>query len=153
MWEYPSGGGPLGPPPPGPPLPIIIPAGACRGLDGSNLPGYVKFSSFPASRVPPSPPPSRRGNQLGTVCPLSTSTTIGRPSMRIPSADRYALFISSSCSYSTKAYPRLLGSSSWPPPPPPLDFFSRMSLRSFTCLLYTSPSPRDVEESRMPSSA
>ena len=23
----------------------------------------------------------------------------------------------------------------------------------FTCLLYTSPSPRDVEESRMPSSA
>ena len=24
---------------------------------------------------------------------------------------------------------------------------------SFTCLLYTSPSPRDVEESRMPSSA
>ena len=25
--------------------------------------------------------------------------------------------------------------------------------RSHTCLLYTSPSPRDVEESRMPSSA
>ena len=25
--------------------------------------------------------------------------------------------------------------------------------RSFRCLLYTSPSPRDVEESRMPSSA
>ena len=24
---------------------------------------------------------------------------------------------------------------------------------TFTCLLYTSPSPRDVEESRMPSSA
>ena len=24
---------------------------------------------------------------------------------------------------------------------------------SYTCLLYTSPSPRDVEESRMPSSA
>ena len=26
-------------------------------------------------------------------------------------------------------------------------------LASITCLLYTSPSPRDVEESRMPSSA
>ena len=25
--------------------------------------------------------------------------------------------------------------------------------KKFTCLLYTSPSPRDVEESRMPSSA
>ena len=25
--------------------------------------------------------------------------------------------------------------------------------RCYTCLLYTSPSPRDVEESRMPSSA
>ena len=25
--------------------------------------------------------------------------------------------------------------------------------KSFVCLLYTSPSPRDVEESRMPSSA
>ena len=28
-----------------------------------------------------------------------------------------------------------------------------MSLEDCTCLLYTSPSPRDVEESRMPSSA
>ena len=27
------------------------------------------------------------------------------------------------------------------------------ALRDETCLLYTSPSPRDVEESRMPSSA
>ena len=26
-------------------------------------------------------------------------------------------------------------------------------MKSYTCLLYTSPSPRDVEESRMPSSA
>ena len=26
-------------------------------------------------------------------------------------------------------------------------------LRTYICLLYTSPSPRDVEESRMPSSA
>ena len=26
-------------------------------------------------------------------------------------------------------------------------------VRAITCLLYTSPSPRDVEESRMPSSA
>ena len=26
-------------------------------------------------------------------------------------------------------------------------------LKHYTCLLYTSPSPRDVEESRMPSSA
>ena len=26
-------------------------------------------------------------------------------------------------------------------------------LRDYGCLLYTSPSPRDVEESRMPSSA
>ena len=27
------------------------------------------------------------------------------------------------------------------------------ALQGYTCLLYTSPSPRDVEESRMPSSA
>ena len=27
------------------------------------------------------------------------------------------------------------------------------NIRQYTCLLYTSPSPRDVEESRMPSSA
>ena len=31
--------------------------------------------------------------------------------------------------------------------------FAAMGLRYYTCLLYTSPSPRDVEESRMPSSA
>ena len=29
----------------------------------------------------------------------------------------------------------------------------RILLSSISCLLYTSPSPRDVEESRMPSSA
>ena len=29
----------------------------------------------------------------------------------------------------------------------------RFGGHSYTCLLYTSPSPRDVEESRMPSSA
>ena len=29
----------------------------------------------------------------------------------------------------------------------------KVSFRSWNCLLYTSPSPRDVEESRMPSSA
>ena len=29
----------------------------------------------------------------------------------------------------------------------------KVKTRSETCLLYTSPSPRDVEESRMPSSA
>ena len=28
-----------------------------------------------------------------------------------------------------------------------------LRLRGYSCLLYTSPSPRDVEESRMPSSA
>ena len=32
-------------------------------------------------------------------------------------------------------------------------FAGRASLVSDDCLLYTSPSPRDVEESRMPSSA
>ena len=32
-------------------------------------------------------------------------------------------------------------------------FFVGASKRSNACLLYTSPSPRDVEESRMPSSA
>ena len=30
---------------------------------------------------------------------------------------------------------------------------ARVLMQDFTCLLYTSPSPRDVEESRMPSSA
>ena len=33
-----------------------------------------------------------------------------------------------------------------------ISIFSALK-RSFPCLLYTSPSPRDVEESRMPSSA
>ena len=43
---------------------------------------------------------------------------------------------------------------------PQLNFFKKYSTLSYdilghgkTCLLYTSPSPRDVEESRMPSSA
>ena len=31
--------------------------------------------------------------------------------------------------------------------------YSHADSHSYTCLLYTSPSPRDVEESRMPSSA
>ena len=30
---------------------------------------------------------------------------------------------------------------------------SKELLQAYSCLLYTSPSPRDVEESRMPSSA
>ena len=33
------------------------------------------------------------------------------------------------------------------------DFKEEISAMPGTCLLYTSPSPRDVEESRMPSSA
>ena len=33
------------------------------------------------------------------------------------------------------------------------DFATMVSMESKSCLLYTSPSPRDVEESRMPSSA
>ena len=37
--------------------------------------------------------------------------------------------------------------------PRPFDASFRSSMTSKTCLLYTSPSPRDVEESRMPSSA
>ena len=32
-------------------------------------------------------------------------------------------------------------------------YFRKAGIPAFTCLLYTSPSPRDVEESRMPSSA
>ena len=35
----------------------------------------------------------------------------------------------------------------------PLLLFERKSLRNITCLLYTSPSPRDIPLSRMPSSA
>ena len=35
----------------------------------------------------------------------------------------------------------------------PFSFLSYAVLHYFICLLYTSPSPRDVEESRMPSSA
>ena len=34
-----------------------------------------------------------------------------------------------------------------------LHYVGRGGIASFACLLYTSPSPRDVEESRMPSSA
>ena len=34
-----------------------------------------------------------------------------------------------------------------------LDQFYEVFSGGLTCLLYTSPSPRDVEESRMPSSA
>ena len=33
------------------------------------------------------------------------------------------------------------------------DALRSVGFRAYTCLLYTSPSPRDVEESRMPSSA
>ena len=33
------------------------------------------------------------------------------------------------------------------------DTFKKINEAYSTCLLYTSPSPRDVEESRMPSSA
>ena len=36
-------------------------------------------------------------------------------------------------------------------PAPNLEFFEHVPFK--VCLLYTSPSPRDVEESRMPSSA
>ena len=32
-------------------------------------------------------------------------------------------------------------------------FLPELTLSRYPCLLYTSPSPRDVEESRMPSSA
>ena len=32
-------------------------------------------------------------------------------------------------------------------------FFTAANFLAYSCLLYTSPSPRDVEESRMPSSA
>jgi len=35
----------------------------------------------------------------------------------------------------------------------PSDSSTFISRGTLTCLLYTSPSPRDVEESRMPSSA
>ena len=35
----------------------------------------------------------------------------------------------------------------------PIGSFARLQEQSMGCLLYTSPSPRDVEESRMPSSA
>ena len=33
------------------------------------------------------------------------------------------------------------------------DGFAEATCKPYYCLLYTSPSPRDVEESRMPSSA
>ena len=35
----------------------------------------------------------------------------------------------------------------------PNQFRVKLAFPSYVCLLYTSPSPRDVEESRMPSSA
>ena len=34
-----------------------------------------------------------------------------------------------------------------------LRFFKLMGIKEITCLLYTSPSPRDKRQSRMPSSA
>ena len=37
--------------------------------------------------------------------------------------------------------------------PQPKEFFDIYNAPARLCLLYTSPSPRDVEESRMPSSA
>ena len=36
---------------------------------------------------------------------------------------------------------------------PPLEFVAKLSNKTDTCLLYTSPSPRDRQKSRMPSSA
>ena len=41
----------------------------------------------------------------------------------------------------------------WPEKYAVYKFFFQPNLQSMVCLLYTSPSPRDVEESRMPSSA
>ena len=37
--------------------------------------------------------------------------------------------------------------------PPDSAYLGYYDLKTLSCLLYTSPSPRDVEESRMPSSA
>lgn len=139
------GGGPLlfmllpgpGPIPPIPipgPGPMLLFCGGC--LEGSNLPAMKTFLSFPPSLVPPNPPPNFLGNQLGTVCPLSTSTTTDRPSNLIPSAARYARFISSSCSYSTNANPRLfpvvLSLINFKSLTGPCDSISRSSLRSVT---------------------
>ena len=39
------------------------------------------------------------------------------------------------------------------PPPPPVTTSQAPTILSDTCLLYTSPSPRDATLSRMPSSA
>ena len=39
------------------------------------------------------------------------------------------------------------------PPPDRVSYYSSYSLKQVTCLLYTSPSPRDATLSRMPSSA
>ena len=36
---------------------------------------------------------------------------------------------------------------------PPNNFFDLSLIRDMACLLYTSPSPRDLSTSRMPSSA
>lgn len=130
--------------PPGPgriPIPPPIPGPgpmAFRGgcLEGSYLPAMKTFLSFPPSLVPPKPPPNFLGNQFGTVCPLSTSTTIARPSNRIPSAARYARFMFSSCSYSTKANPRLfpvvLFMTSFRSLTGPCASISRSNLRSVT---------------------
>ena len=52
----------------------------------STRPEYLMHSAGAPLLVPPSPPPRRRGFQLFTVRPRSTSTTTRRPSIFFPSA-------------------------------------------------------------------
>lgn len=61
-----------------------------RSLSGSSLPECRVFTSGPPLRVPPRPPPSRRGSQPLTVRPRSTSTRTRRESIFLPSACLYA---------------------------------------------------------------
>lgn len=58
---------------------------------------YLVASSFP-TLVVPSPPPSLRGRQLGTVLPRSTSTSTLLLSIFFPSA----------CLYAAELYPKEL---------------------------------------------
>lgn len=61
-----------------------------RSLSGSSLPECLVFTSGPPLRVPPRPPPSRRGSHPFTVRPRSTSTRTRRESIFFPSACLYA---------------------------------------------------------------
>lgn len=72
----------------------FLPTTKVHARNSTNyLPEYLWLTSSPPTLVVPSPPPSRRGRQFGTVLPRSTSTSTLLPSIFLPSACLYAAVV------------------------------------------------------------